>query len=175
MNHWTQDQLAEDLDVDQGTVSRWERGRQAPDLDMQRQIHDRLTRASAPAFAEAVIEMPVVTGLAPINNLTFTLAISPAAAEGYGLQPEDMVGRDNRHIMHPSTVQVIDALHADDRWIRGEVAHAIGNYERPDGWYRTLFRVAVFDPDKCVWTAGPSHTAASYLKLVLFSDVYQSA
>ncbi len=39
-----QDELAQQLSVDQGTVSRWERGTSAPGIPVQKRLRDMLHR-----------------------------------------------------------------------------------------------------------------------------------
>ncbi len=56
-----QDELAQQLGVDQATVSRWERGTYAPDIPVQKRLRDMLHRLEpiiGPAAVEAMSSSP---------------------------------------------------------------------------------------------------------------------
>ena len=51
---------AQQLGVDQGTVSRWERGIYAPDIPVQKRLRDMLHRLEPIIGPAAVEAMPVI-------------------------------------------------------------------------------------------------------------------
>ena len=55
-----QDDLAQHLGVDQGTVSRWERGTYAPDIPVQKRLRDMLHRLE-PAIGPAAPKADMAT------------------------------------------------------------------------------------------------------------------
>jgi len=114
-----QSELARQLGVDQGTVSRWERGVYEPDIPMQRALRERL-RALQPVISPRFIEqLPCLVGL---NYLGFERikAWSEVAARLYGLTSEQMREADPVHILAHDWLQIGQALRDEPAWMSGQ-------------------------------------------------------
>lgn len=89
-----QNALAEQLGVDQATVSRWERGRQVPDLGMQRRL--RALMRSAEPRDEVLLKhwIDSAVGYTLLNDAQRTiLAASPSFCRLHGVDADEVIGR----------------------------------------------------------------------------------
>jgi transcriptional regulator with XRE-family HTH domain len=114
-------ELAQQLGVDQGTVSRWERGVHVPDIGLQRELRDRL-RTLHPAISLQYIEqLPSLTG---VNYLGFERirAWSGVAAGLYDLTCEQMREANPECILADDCLEMGQALRDNPAWMNG---HAV--------------------------------------------------
>lgn len=86
--------LAERLNVSQATVSRWERGRQVPDVLAQRRIRDLLNqfRKRIDADCNALLSSPFVERSILDTNFVITSA-SDLAVEKTGVNRSELIGK----------------------------------------------------------------------------------
>jgi transcriptional regulator with XRE-family HTH domain len=126
-----QSQLAEQLGVDQGTVSRWERGVYVPELQLQKDLRDML-RVLDPVISPQFIEQ--FPGLIGINYLGFERikAWSELAASIYGRTSEQVREIPSEEILLPSCMQLGQSLRDHLVWMRGDACSFRAIVHRPD-------------------------------------------
>jgi len=126
-----QSELAQQLGVEQGTVSRWERGVYVPDIPMQRVLRERL-RTLDPTISPQFIEQ--LPGLIGLNYLGFERikAWSELAASIYGRTSAQVREARSEEILLESCLQLGQALRDHPEWMRG---------------YACSFRAIVYRPD----------------------------
>lgn len=126
----TQSDLADMLNVDQATISRWERGAQMPDNAMQNRLRDLLFRGRAISDARLVHLVRSISGLMALIN-----------AEGKFIAVSDGVRRiippskeSIGEIMTPTVEEFWNATNSSG-FFRGEVAsiHTAAEIVREDG------------------------------------------
>jgi len=111
-----QGELAQQLGVDQGTVSRWERGVYVPDIQLQRVLRERL-RVLQPTISPEYIEQ--LPGLIGINYLGFERikAWSGVAAGLYDLSSEQMREANPEDILADDCLEMGQALRDNPAWM----------------------------------------------------------
>ena len=73
---WTQSQFAEQFEVDDGTVSRWERGSCVPPPAILAQLREVVLRLGFVAGKELIRASPILKCLSPIDDLKHPCVIS---------------------------------------------------------------------------------------------------
>ena len=76
----TQAHFAENLGVDQGTVSRWERGLVTPELGIQKRLRDMMRTLQPAIDARSIERMPVLAGIMHLSDMGIISSISFVAA-----------------------------------------------------------------------------------------------
>jgi PAS domain S-box-containing protein len=116
--------LAELIGVDQATVSRWESGRQIPDLGMQRRLRDLMRRA------ESREEMLLKHGINAAVGYTVLCdedriirAASPSFCEIHGVSRAEIIGHSSMPIFTAELEQMLD-ITIEHGFFEGEVASA---------------------------------------------------
>lgn len=168
---WTQGQLAEHLDVDQGTVSRWERGKAIPDHAIQGSIVDLLHAQSLPYLRHYIRNTPGVCGLLRASDIGFCECISIVAARAYGKTPEEMEGCCIRHIVHPTTVKTWDRIESHPGWVEGEIATIGATYQHPQGWYYALMGQHPVHTNLLRYQSGPCSRREDMFDVTYFRDL----
>ncbi len=126
----TQSDLADMLNVDQATISRWERGAQMPDNAMQNRLRDLLFRGRAISDARLVHLVRSVTGLMALLNVE-----GKFVAVSDGLRRILPPGKESiAEIMTPTIEEFWNAANSSG-FFRGEVAsiHTAVEIIRADG------------------------------------------
>lgn len=126
----TQSDLADMLNVDQATISRWERGAQMPDNAMQNRLRDLLFRGRAISDARLVHLVRSVSGLMVLINAEGKfIAVSDALRRILPAGKESIA-----EIMTPSIEEFWNAANSSG-FFRGEVAsiHTAVEIIRTDG------------------------------------------
>ena len=127
-----QDELAQQLNVEQGTVSRWERGVAIPEHHTQKILRDRLHKME-PVIGPAAIEsMPMLAMLYYRNHIGLCCAASQAFADAYHVRADQMRYQMIRDDWSDSVRNMWDALLATDAWKSHDVAFATATLYRPD-------------------------------------------
>jgi transcriptional regulator with XRE-family HTH domain len=125
-------ELAQQLGVDQGTVSRWERGIAIPEGHTQKILRDRLHRLE-PVIAPAAVEsMPGLAMLYCRNQLGLCCAASQHFASAYEVRADQLRYQMIRGDWSDSVRNMWDAFVATDAWKAQDVAFATATVYRPD-------------------------------------------
>jgi len=127
-----QSELAQQLGVEQGTVSRWERGVYVPDLSVQGVLRERL-RTLQPIISPQYIEqLPCLTGL---NYLGFERikAWSQVAAGLYGLTSAQMREANPEGILADDCLEMGQYLRDNPAWMSGQAISYKAIVERAPG------------------------------------------
>lgn len=126
-----QNDLAQQLGVDQGTVSRWERGIYVPDVRLQKAIREKL-RTLEPVISPRFVEQ--LPGLIGINYLGFERikAWSELAASIYGRTSAQVREAPSEEILLESCLQLGQSLRDHPVWMRGDACSFRAIVYRPD-------------------------------------------
>ena len=129
--------LAEQLGVDQCTVSRWERNLCIPETSVQRRVRDMLRRLE-PAISRSFIEeAPSIVVIGRMESVGLISAASPAATAPYQLNATEMRDLSVYDITSESTRGFMEAVDSNPAWRHGEIAMWNVVLRRPDGnWAR---------------------------------------
>jgi len=106
----TQQGFANQLEVSQATVSRWESGQSAPDAASRRRIHaltGRSTNSADAALTRMVRLSPSMMALFDLNMRI--LAMSERAAEAHSVVPDEVVGLDCRPLFTEDLAEAYEA------------------------------------------------------------------
>jgi len=114
--------LAEALDVDQTSVSRWERGLTVPDFPVQKRLRDML-RELEPTISRSFIEhAPGLVALGRIETVGFCVAVSEAGAAQFQLIPAEMRDRWMYDVQLENERALYEAIDATEGWRHGEMS-----------------------------------------------------
>lgn len=130
----TQAQFAEEFEVDDGTVSRWERGRLHPSPQVWARINEIIARKGVVTGDVGIKASPTYKFLMPMGNLHNPMALSKgtiAALARMGIPYEDMASEQmfaEQAKASPdfevSAYHALDLIEASPGWITGEVLYA---------------------------------------------------
>jgi transcriptional regulator with XRE-family HTH domain len=111
-------ELAQQLGVEQSTVSRWERGKYVPDLQVQRVLREKLRDLQPTISPEYIEQLPSLIG---VNYLGFERikAWSQVAAGLYDLTPEQMREANPEGILADDCLEMGQALRDNHAWMSG--------------------------------------------------------
>ncbi len=151
-----QTQLGHILGVDQTTISRWERGVNTPEADIQRTVRDMLRKHDPSLSAEAIALLPTVTALLYQDNITKLRAISAVVARAYGLTVQGALEADLEKLLPDSVVRAYSDTMEHPAWRKSEAAGFETIERRRDNlWYRCVGLIV--GPSNVVhWTAAPT-------------------
>jgi transcriptional regulator with XRE-family HTH domain len=167
----TQMQFAEQFGVEDGTVSRWERGKLRPHPQALKQIREIVIRKGS-FLSDALIRASHVAKIVtPMNDLTQAIVVSKGvkdALKQVGLSFESLSNvivdpKEARTSPHyeVSTVHALELIQADPRWLKGEIIYAEAHCLslRVGAWVHMM--VAPL-PDRCaaLIEAAPSRRGA---------------
>ena len=112
-------ELAQQLGVEQSTVSRWERGVYVPDILLQRVLREKLRTLQPTISPEYIEQLPSLIG---VNYLGFERikAWSKVAASLYDLIPEQMREANPQDILADDCLQMGQALRDNLAWMSGQ-------------------------------------------------------
>ena len=117
----TQGQFAIHMDVDQATVSRWEREKGEPTAAHLSAIR-RIIATAEPCHSRAYIEAaPTIKYVCQLDNFLKPLVISRGFAEAAGFDPDDVI-RNPESYMKEGIRSLNKAVQSDARWERGGIA-----------------------------------------------------
>ena len=131
--------LAETLDVDQTSVSRWERGLTVPDFPVQKRLREML-RKLEPAIDRRFIEhVPGIVGIGRMESIGSSVAASVSCAAMFQLTPADMRDRWFYDVLgeDETALSLLESVDSTPGWRHGEIAMWSATMLQPDG---TCFR-----------------------------------
>jgi len=169
----TQAHFAENLGVDQGTVSRWERGVVAPDLGMQRRMRDMMRSIQPAISARAIEQMPVMACTMYQSDMGTVSSISSVAAAAYDRGVAELRETPIFDLLSESSRELVTHLNAMPQWRAGEFAAYEAIIQRVDGTWARGIGTPIGDTGHVFWTAAtiecPDDLAGDIYKLVFLS------
>lgn len=149
-------QLAEILGVDQTAVSRWERDKIQPDVDIQKRIRDMLRRYDPSISIEGIEMLPTITAVVDQSDISVVKAISKRAARAYNLTPAEAIVSDWKQILPHSILEAYTNIMEHPAWSSGEAAGYETILKRGDDcWHRCVGLIV--GPSRLVhWHASPT-------------------
>ena len=138
----TQGDFAFHMGVDPATVSRWETSRIVPTPFKLSEIR-RIIRAADPCHSEAYISAaPTIKYVCNVGDFSEGLMVSQGLADAIGTSREEILA-DREIRWYEEGQRVNDAVHADSRWLRGEIAFFEAQFKAhedmgKDVWWRTI-------------------------------------
>jgi len=135
----TQGQFAIHMDVDQATVSRWEREKGEPTAAHLSAIR-RIIATAEPCHSHAYIKAaPTIKYMCQLDNFLKPLVISRGLAEAAGFDPDDVIRNPERYIKE-GLRRLNKAVQSDARWERGEIAFFEARFFAPAlrEWVRAI-------------------------------------
>lgn len=169
----TQAHFAENLGVDQGTVSRWERGLVTPELGIQRRLRDMMRTVQPAINARSIERMPVIAGIMHLADMGIISSISFVAAVAYQRSPAEMRELAMFDLLSESTQELVTHLNALPDWRRGEIADFEATIQRIDGRWARGIGTPIGDTGHVFWTAAtiepPDDLEDNIYKLILRS------
>jgi len=127
----TQSQFAEQFEVDDGTVSRWERGRLRPSPAIVAQLREIVLRLGFVAGKELIRASPILKCVSPIDDLKHPCVISKGtrvALKRAGIPDHDL----STHIKEVqlgtsaglSGAHALDVIQDDPAWVNRRAVYA---------------------------------------------------
>jgi DNA-binding XRE family transcriptional regulator len=127
----TQTQFAEQFEVDDGTVSRWERGKLRPSPAIVAQIREVVVRSGFVAGKELIRASPILKCVSPIDDLKHPCVVSKGirmALKRAGISDHDL----SAHIKEVqvgasaelSGAHALDNIQADPAWVSRRAVYA---------------------------------------------------
>jgi len=149
-----QDELAQQLGVDQCTVSRWERGTYVPDIPMQKRLRDMM-RKLEPTIDRAFVEgAPALVVVSHIGNAGHSECMSRLVSDTYQRSPAEMRDIEVYPISTESIRKVLFELNANEAWCKGEVASWQVVIKQNDGSWAQYSGAPIGQTGLCMWIGG---------------------
>jgi transcriptional regulator with XRE-family HTH domain len=127
----TQTQFAEQFEVDDGTVSRWERGKLRPSPAIVAQIREVVVRSGFVAGKELIRASPILKCVSPINDLKHPCVVSKGirmALKRAGIPDHDLSARIKEVQVGASAelsgAHALDVIQADPAWVSRRAVYA---------------------------------------------------
>lgn len=168
---WTQGDLASELLVDQGTISRWERGKSVPDPELQKVLLSFMSAESASYLRHYIRNTPGVCGLLRKDDLFFCECISIVGARAYGKAPEEMEGGHITDLLCEEAVASMERVLSTPGWLEGDVATIGNTFRRPDGWYYGLMGQHPVHTELVRYQAGPCSRREEAVDVTYYKDL----
>ena len=126
----TQSQFAEQFEVDDGTVSRWERGKLRPSRAIIAKLREIVLRLSFVAGKELILASPILKFVSPIDDLTHPCVISKgvrAALKRAGIPDHDL--STSMEVQAGTSAELsgahaLDTIQADPAWTNKRAVYA---------------------------------------------------
>jgi len=149
-----QEDLAEQLGVDQCTVSRWERNLCIPDTSVQKRVRDMMYKLE-PAINRSFIEnAPAIIGVADIGNAGLVECASPLASGTFLRTPPEMRNVEVYRFATDSMNNVLNELNGNAAWCKGEVASWQGVLLQLNGAWVKFSISSIGQSGMCMWIGG---------------------
>lgn len=181
----TQAEFAQLFGVDDGTVSRWERGKLHPAPKIWQRIRNIVLKESSALDAELVRISPVYKCIVNVKDLTKLLVFSKAMIEAIkavgAFEVDDKpfdIGELSRKSSYyeVSSGRALEIIQADTRWSRGEIAYAEMHCVSSSlgGVWADAILAPLLDRDAAIIEFAPSKRGATegfWVKLIGLQDV----
>lgn len=156
----TQVQFAEMISIEQGTISRWERGVHVPDMSVQKYLRDMLCKLE-PALPPGAIEAMPHTALLYCTHTSGLLVCCSHTVAG----DHQMCAKDMRYMNlaphWPDSVQEMhDTIEGSDAWRDGEIALVRAKIYRIDNNWCDVTGMPVNGSGLFFYTGIPSNAPA---------------
>ena len=173
---FTQQQFAEDLDVDPATVSRWECGKLTPSPALFRRIRE-ISRRAEPAHSDAyILSSPTMKYLCKLDDFSVPMLLSKGLLETLGVTLEEVLNNPDSLWREDGEGQrVNDFVQADPRWLGGEIAffEAIHKASIPGEtrWWHSI-GAPIAESGAMLWEGVLDPTPSDFwIKLTSFSEI----
>ena len=175
----TQTQFAGQFEVDDGTVSRWERGKLRPSPAIVAQLRETVLRLSFVAGKELIRASPILKFVAPIDDLKHPCVISKGVRMAL-----KRAGVSDRDLSAPMEVQAganpeisgahaLDMIEADPAWAARRALYAEGHClaARLGAWVEAMVIPLPDEPLALIEFAPSSPQGGFWVRVVRFEDV----
>ena len=175
----TQSQFAEQFEVDDGTVSRWERGKLRPSPAIVAQLRETVLRMSSVAGKELIRASPILKFVSPIDDLKhpcviskgIRLALKRAGMSDYDLStPLEVQAGTSPEL---SAAHVLDMIQADPAWVNKHAAYAEAHCIAPrfGTWVDAMMIPLPDEPIALIEFTPSSPEGGFWVRVVRFKDV----
>jgi transcriptional regulator with XRE-family HTH domain len=182
----TQAEFAQLFGVDDGTVSRWERGKLHPAPKILQRIRNILLKESSALDAHLVRISPVYKCLVNMKDLTKLVVFSKGmieAIKAFGTfeldddKPFDIAELSRKSSYYEvSSGRALEIIQGDPRWSRGEIAYGEMHYVSSSlgGVWTDAIIAPLLDRDAAIIEFAPSKRGAAegfWVELISLQDI----
>ena len=175
----TQSQFAEQFEVDDGTVSRWERGRLRPSPAIIAHLREIVLRSSFVAGKELVRVSPILKFVSPIDDLKhpcviskgIRIALKRAGVPDHDLSvPLEVQAGDSPEL---SAAHALDTIQADPAWVSKRAVYAEAHCIAPrlGAWVEGMVIPLPDEPLALAEFVHSSPEGGFWVRVVRFEDV----
>ena len=151
LSSFRQSELAQQLGVDQGTVSRWERGIYVPDVNMQKRLRDMLHKLEPAINSNAIEAMPVISLSYSIDHFGVLCCCSDIVANEYGIPLKGMRYKNLESLWTPSVRNMQEILYAQDGWKNREIAFLKATIYRISNKWFAMTASPIWESDQLLY------------------------
>jgi len=175
----TQSQFAEQFEVDDGTVSRWERGKLRPSRAIVAKLREIVLRLGFVAGKELIWASPILKFVSPIDDLKHPCVISKGI-----LTALKLAGVSDHDLSIPMEVQAgtspelsgahaLDMIQADLAWVNKRAAYAEAHCiaARLGGWVEGMVIPLPDEPLALTEFILSSPLGGFWVRVVRFEDL----
>jgi len=175
----TQTQFAVQFEVDDGTVSRWERGKLRPSPAIVAQLRETVLRMSSVAGKELIRASPILKFVSPIDDLKHPCVISKGirlALKRAGIQDHDLsTPMEVQAGTSPelSGAHALDMIKADPAWVNKRAAYAEAHCIAPrlGTWVDAMMIPLPDEPLALIEFTPSSPEGGFWVRVVRFEDI----
>lgn len=143
--------LAEQLGVDQCTVSRWERNLCIPDTSVQKRVRDMMYKLE-PGIDRSFIEnAPAIIAVSTIGNAGLAKCMSRLASGTFLRTPAEMRNIEVYGFATDSLNNILNELNGDAAWRNGEIASWRGVMRQINGVWVKFSAAPIGQSGLCMW------------------------
>ena len=175
----TQSQFAEQFEVDDGTVSRWERGKLRPSPAIIAHLREIVLRSSFVAGKELIRASPILKFVSPIDDLKHPCVISKgirAALKRAGVPDYEL---STPLVVQPETsselsaAHALDTIQADPAWVSKRAVYAEAHCIAPrlGAWVEGMVIPLPDEPLALIEFMHSSPQGGFWARVVRFEDV----
>jgi transcriptional regulator with XRE-family HTH domain len=175
----TQTQFAEQFEVDDGTVSRWERGKLRPSPAIVAQLRETVLRRSSVAGKELIRASPILKFVSPVDDLKHPCVISKGirlALKRAGIPDHDLsTPMEVQAGTSPelSGAHALDMIQADPAWVNKRAAYAEAHCIAPrlGTWVDAMMIPLPDEPLALIEFTPSSPQGGFWVHVVRFEDI----